>query len=44
MGIDKALVTTYLDNYRSMNVAIANGGVITSKMNERVQIWIDTNK
>ena len=43
VGIDKALVTTYLDNYASQAVAIANGGVIADKSDGRVHIWIDNN-
>ena len=42
MGIDKVLVTVRLDNLVSQAVALANGGVITDKTDERVLIWIDT--
>lgn len=44
MGIDKVLVTILLDNIASQAVAIANGGVVTERTNERVFIWIDTKK
>ena len=42
IGIEKALVTIYLDNEASKAVALANGGVITATTDERVLIWIDT--
>lgn len=42
MGIDRALVTVYPDNAASLAVALANGGVITDRTDERVYIWIDT--
>ena len=44
MGIDKVLVTILLDNIASQAVAIANGGVVTERTDERVFIWIDTKK
>ena len=44
MGIDKVLVTILLDNRASQAVAIANGGVVTERTDERVFIWIDTKK
>ena len=42
LGIDRALVTVHLDNLASQAVALANGGVITEKTDERYLIWIDT--
>lgn len=42
MGIDKVLVTILLDNKASQAVALANGGVITEKTDERVFVWFDT--
>ena len=42
MGIDKVLVTILLDNIASQAVAIANGGVVTERTDERVFIWIDS--
>lgn len=44
MEIDKVLVTILLDNIASQAVAIANGGVVTERTDERVFIWIDTKK
>ena len=44
MGIDKVLVIILLDNIASQAVAIANGGVVTERTDERVFIWIDTKK
>lgn len=44
LGIGRALVTIRLDNLPSRAVALANGGVITDRTNERVLIWIDTGK
>lgn len=44
MGIDKVLVTILLDNIASQAVAIANGGVVTERTDERVFIWINTKK
>ena len=44
MGIDKVLVTILLDNIASQAVAIANGGVVTERTDERFFIWIDTKK
>lgn len=44
MGIDKVLVTILLDNIASQAVAIANGGIVTERTDERVFIWIDTKK
>ena len=41
-GIDKVLVTILLDNIASQAVAIANGGVVTERTDERVFIWIDS--
>ena len=42
-GIEKALLTIHLDNLPSQAVALANGGVITGKSDERVWMWISTN-
>ena len=42
MGIDRALVTVRLGNLASQAVALANGGVVAEKTDERVLIWIDT--
>ena len=43
-GIDKVLVTIHLDNKASQAVALANGGVITERTDERVLVWIDTKQ
>ena len=42
IGIEKALVTIRLDNTASQAVALANGGVITERTDERVLIWINS--
>ncbi|MBQ3762713.1 MAG: GNAT family N-acetyltransferase [Clostridia bacterium] len=42
VGIEKALLTIRADNLPSLAVALANGGVVTEKTDERVWIWIDT--
>lgn len=42
LGIDKVLVTVHTDNAASRAVALANGGIITDKTDERIHIWIDT--
>ena len=44
MGIGRALVTIRLDNLPSRAVALANGGVITDRTDERILVWIDTEK
>ena len=44
IGIDRVLVTVRLDNIASQAVALANGGVITERTDERVLIWINTGK
>jgi predicted acetyltransferase len=41
MGIEKALVTVRPDNRASLAVALANGGVVTERTDERIYIWID---
>ena len=41
LGIDKAI---HVDNASSRAVALANGGVITDKTDERIHIWIDTDQ
>ena len=41
-GIEKVLLTIHSDNLPSQAVALANGGVITEKTDERVWIWIST--
>ena len=43
-GIERALVTVQLDNLASQAVALFNGGVITEKNDERLLIWIDTQR
>ena len=43
MGIEKALVTIRPDNAPSLAAALANGGVITDKTDERVYLWLDTD-
>ena len=43
-GIDEALVTVHLDNLPSQAVALANGGVIVDKNDERVYIRIRTGE
>lgn len=42
LGMDKALVTMHVDNVASKAVALANGGVITGQVGERILVWIDT--
>ena len=42
IGIEKVLVTVHLDNIASQAVALANGGVITERTDERILIWINT--
>ena len=42
MGIDKVLLTIRLDNEASKAVALASGGVIAEKTDERYLLWIDT--
>ena len=44
IGLEKVLITIHLDNIASQKVALANGGVITEKDEERVFIWIETNR
>ncbi|MCQ2577477.1 MAG: GNAT family N-acetyltransferase, partial [Treponema sp.] len=41
IGLEKVLVTVHLDNLPSQKVALANGGVISEKTEERYLIWID---
>lgn len=41
-GMDKVLLTIHTDNAASIAVALANGGIITEKTDERIYIWIDT--
>ena len=43
-GIECALVTIQLDNLASQAVALFNGGVIAEKNDERLLIWIDTQR
>ena len=43
MGIDRALLTIRTGNKASQAVALANGGVICERTDERVYIWIDTD-
>lgn len=40
-GMDKVLLTIHTDNAVSIAVALANGGIITDKTDERIYIWID---
>jgi predicted acetyltransferase len=42
IGLEKVLITVHLDNIASQKVALANGGTITEKDDERVFIWIET--
>ncbi len=44
IGIEKVLITVHLDNIASQAVALANGGVITERTDERVLIWINTKR
>lgn len=44
IGIEKALVTVHSDNPASQAVALANGGVISERTDDRVFIWIYTDK
>lgn len=41
IGLEKVLITIHLDNIASQKVALANGGVITKKTDERFLIWVD---
>lgn len=41
IGLEKVLVTVHFDNLPSQKVALANGGVISEKTEERYLIWID---
>ena len=41
LGIDKVLITADSNNFASIGVATANGGIITDRTPERVHIWID---
>lgn len=41
IGLEKVLVTIHLDNIPSQKVALANGGVISEKTEERYLIWLD---
>ena len=43
-GIDRVLVTIRLDNLPSLAVALACGGVIADRTDERNLVWIDTKK
>lgn len=40
-GMDKVFLTIHTDNAASIAVALANGGIITDKTDERIYIWID---
>ena len=42
MGIEKVLLTVQLDNQPSLAVALANGGIISERTDERYLIWINT--
>ena len=41
--LEKVLITIHSDNIASQKVALANGGVITKKTEERVYIWIESS-
>ena len=41
IGLEKVLLTIHIDNIPSQKVALANGGVISEKNEERYLIWID---
>ena len=43
IGLEKVLITIHSDNIASQKVALANGGVITEKTEERVYIWIESS-
>ena len=43
INLDKVLITIHTDNIASQKVALANGGLITEKTDERVYIWVDLN-
>ena len=38
--LEKVLITIHTDNIASQKVALANGGLITEKTDERIYIWI----
>ena len=42
MGIEKVLLTVQLDDQPSLAVALANGGIISERTDERYLIWINT--
>lgn len=44
LGLEKVLITIHLDNIASQRVALANGGVITEKTDERYLIWVDLRR
>ena len=44
LGIEKVLVTVKPENTASQAVALANGGVLTERTDERVFFWIDTKE
>jgi len=43
INLDKVLITIHTDNIASQKVALANGGLITERTDERVYIWVDLN-
>ena len=43
IGLEKVLITIHSDNIASQKIALANGGVITEKTEERVYIWIESS-
>ena len=40
INMEKVLITIHTDNIASQRVALANGGLITEKTDERIYIWI----
>ncbi len=44
LGIDKALLTIRADNLPSLALALANGGVVTERSDQRLWVWIDTKQ
>ena len=40
ISLEKVLITIHTDNIASQKVALANGGLITEKTDERIYIWI----
>ena len=40
ISLEKVLITIHTDNIASQKVALANGGLITEKTDDRIYIWI----